>query len=99
MYGSRAQSSNPQPAKNASSTTVVAQSVVPPPAELAEHIYEHYLPPPEGGYEPLGSGAEEDGGGLERLDPVCLMDDDPYLLTPDSLRCVPTRSAALSAIE
>jgi YHS domain-containing protein len=54
-----------------------AGRVVAPPAELEPQIYERYLPPPEADYAPLGTGAEEDGGGLERLDPVCLMDVDP----------------------
>jgi YHS domain-containing protein len=54
-----------------------AGHVLPPPTELAEHIYERYLPPPEGEAIALGTGAEEDGAGLERLDPVCLMDVDP----------------------
>ena len=54
-----------------------AGRVLSPPAELAEHIYERYLPPPEGELIALGSGAEDDGAGLERLDPVCLMDVDP----------------------
>lgn len=58
-------------------TMLRAGNVVPPPAQLAPHIYERYLPPPVGDYAPLGSGAEDDGGGLERLDPVCLMDVDP----------------------
>ncbi|HEU4328009.1 MAG TPA: YHS domain-containing protein [Roseiflexaceae bacterium] len=56
---------------------LAAGRVVEPPAALAPHIYERYLPPPEAGYAPLGAGAEDDGGGLERLDPVCLMDVDP----------------------
>jgi YHS domain-containing protein len=51
--------------------------VVSPPSGLAEHIYERYLPPPEGDGIALGVGAEYDGAGLERLDPVCLMDVDP----------------------
>lgn len=54
-----------------------AGGVVAPPAELEPHIYDRYLPPPDAEYVPFGSGAEEDGGGLERLDPVCLMDVDP----------------------
>ena len=51
--------------------------VVAPPSDLAEHIYERYLPSPQGDDIILGTGAEDDGAGLERLDPVCLMDVDP----------------------
>lgn len=58
-------------------TMLQANHILPPPAELSDHVYERYLPPPEGEYVALGSGAEEDGAGLERLDPVCLMDVDP----------------------
>lgn len=58
-------------------TMLAAGQALPPPASLAEHVYARYLPPPHG--EPLliGAAAEEDGDGLERLDPVCLMDVDP----------------------
>lgn len=56
---------------------LAAGRALPPPHQLVEHVYERYLPPPEGAYEPLGTGAEDDGAGLERLDPVCLMDVDP----------------------
>jgi YHS domain-containing protein/(2Fe-2S) ferredoxin len=58
-------------------TMLRAGTVLPPPAELAEHVYERYLPPADATYTPLGAGAEQDGAGLERLDPVCLMDVDP----------------------
>lgn len=58
-------------------TMLQAGQILPPPAALAEHVYERYLPPPEGSYISLGAGAEDDGAGLERLDPVCLMDVDP----------------------
>jgi cobaltochelatase CobN len=51
--------------------------IVPPPAELAEHVYARYLPPPsDAGMLELAV-EEDDGAGLERLDPVCLMDVDP----------------------
>ena len=53
-----------------------AGRVLPPPPALAEHVYERYLPPPDAPYEPLVAG-DADGEGLERLDPVCLMDVDP----------------------
>ncbi len=50
--------------------------VLPPPDALQAHVYERYVAPPSGEYAPLvaSEGAEE---GLERLDPVCLMDVDP----------------------
>lgn len=53
-----------------------ASVVLPPPPVLVDHVYERYLPSPEGAYTPLIVG-EVDGGGLDRLDPVCLMDVDP----------------------
>lgn len=53
-----------------------AGRVLPPPPALAGHVYERYLPPPDAPYAPLGEGTGEIGG-LERLDPVCLMDVDP----------------------
>jgi YHS domain-containing protein len=55
---------------------LAAGRVLSPPPALAEHVYERYLPPPEAAYEPLVEG-ESDDGGLDRLDPVCLMDVDP----------------------
>jgi YHS domain-containing protein len=55
---------------------LAAGRFLPPPAELADHVYERYLPPPEDRYVPFVA-AEEDAAGLERLDPVCLMDVDP----------------------
>ncbi len=55
---------------------LAAGRVLPPPAELAAHVYERYLPPPNAPYEPLTEDAA-DTSGLERLDPVCLMDVDP----------------------
>jgi YHS domain-containing protein len=58
-------------------TMLRAGRVLPPPSELADHVYDRYLPPPGDAYTPLGTGAEDDGAGLERLDPVCLMDVDP----------------------
>ena len=55
-----------------------AGAVLPPPSVLADHVYERYLPPPEASYIPLVESAS-DTGGLERLDPVCLMDVDPAI--------------------
>jgi YHS domain-containing protein len=55
-----------------------AGRALPPEGELAEHVYARYLPPPTASGELVIGGAEEDdGAGLERLDPVCLMDVDP----------------------
>lgn len=59
-----------------------AGQVLPPPEALREHVYERYLPPPSDAYPALdeavgahdGAGADD---GLERLDPVCLMEVDP----------------------
>ena len=48
-----------------------------PPENLAGHVYARYLPPPTGVQLTIGAIVEEDGEGLERLDPVCLMDVDP----------------------
>jgi YHS domain-containing protein len=56
---------------------LAAGRVLPPPPALAEHVYDRYLPPPDAGYEPLVTPAAGDDDGLERLDPVCLMDVDP----------------------
>ena len=48
-----------------------------PPDHLRDHVYERYLPPPQDGWLPMSEIGSEDGDGLERLDPVCLMDVDP----------------------
>jgi YHS domain-containing protein len=53
-----------------------AGRVLPPPEPLHDHVYERYLPPPDDRYVPFVA-SEEDAAGLERLDPVCLMDVDP----------------------
>ena len=55
---------------------LAAGRVLPPPPVLTGHVYERYLPPPDEPYAPLVEDAG-DAGGLERLDPVCLMDVDP----------------------
>lgn len=57
-------------------TMLAAGHVLPPPESLRDHVYERFLPPPDGEYEQFGP-SEPDAGGLERLDPVCLMDVDP----------------------
>ena len=56
---------------------LAAGQVLEPPPALTPHVYERYLPPPEGDWLPLVATDDTDGGGLERLDPVCLMDVDP----------------------
>jgi YHS domain-containing protein len=53
-----------------------AGQVLPPPPVLVGHVYERYLPSPEAAFVPLVA-EEADACGLERLDPVCLMDVDP----------------------
>ncbi len=60
-------------------TMLEAGRVLPPPAVLADHVYARYLPAPEadGDVIWLEGGAADDPAGLERLDPVCLMDVDP----------------------
>lgn len=54
-----------------------AGQVVPPPPKLAEHVYARYVAPPASDIIPLGAVTADEEGGLERLDPVCLMDVDP----------------------
>ena len=51
-------------------------SVLPPPPALRDHVYERHLSPPGGRYRPLVESMEATDG-LDRLDPVCLMDVDP----------------------
>lgn len=58
-------------------TMLDAGHVLPPPPELSEHVYARYLPPPAGGEVVVGAASDEEDTGLERLDPVCLMDVDP----------------------
>jgi YHS domain-containing protein len=55
---------------------VAAGRIVPPPPVLEGHLYERYLPtgPQE---EVVFPSPPVDAEGLERLDPVCLMDVDP----------------------
>lgn len=56
---------------------LAAGKALPPPAELQGHVLERYYPAQPGEHVPLVPAAEDDGGGLDRLDPVCLMDVDP----------------------
>lgn len=56
---------------------LAAGRILPPPSELTEHVYARYLPPPEDAEALVLDLEADDGAGLERLDPVCLMDVDP----------------------
>jgi YHS domain-containing protein len=57
---------------------LAAGQVLAPSDALREHVYERYLDAPDGSDAiTLIDHVEDDGGGLERLDPVCLMDVDP----------------------
>lgn len=57
---------------------LAAGRVLTPPAALRDHVYERYLDSPDGAGDPIGVAPDaDDEGGLERLDPVCLMDVDP----------------------
>ncbi len=56
---------------------LAAGVVLPPPANLADHVYERYVAPPGDSWVPLASDSASEDDGLERLDPVCLMDVDP----------------------
>ena len=55
---------------------LAANAVLPPPAALRDHVYDRYLPPPDGDNTPLATHAEAVDA-LDRLDPVCLMEVDP----------------------
>jgi len=56
---------------------LAAGRVLTPPAGLRDHVYERFLPPSTADYEPLVDPGVVTGDGLDRLDPVCLMDVDP----------------------
>jgi cobaltochelatase CobN len=56
---------------------LAAERVVAPPDTLRDHVYERFVPPPVSDYEPLVDSAVTESDGLDRLDPVCLMDVDP----------------------
>lgn len=51
--------------------------VLPPPANLVDHVYERYGLPPPGEWVELVPSEPDTDDGLARLDPVCLMDVDP----------------------
>lgn len=56
---------------------LAAGKILPPPSALQDHVYERYLVPPSDDWITLAGPEPEDDGGIERLDPVCLMDVDP----------------------
>jgi YHS domain-containing protein len=56
---------------------LAAGQILAPPDLLKGHVYDRFLPPPVDAYEPLGNTADNVVDGLDRLDPVCLMDVDP----------------------
>jgi hypothetical protein len=58
-------------------SVLVAGRILPPPERLKDHVHGRFLPPPGNAFEPLVSMEEALGDGLDRLDPVCLMDPDP----------------------
>jgi YHS domain-containing protein len=52
--------------------------ILTPPLTLVEHVFVRFLPSPNDTETVvLARAQEDDGAGLERLDPVCLMDVDP----------------------
>jgi YHS domain-containing protein len=54
-----------------------AGRILPAPDRLKDHVYESFLMPPADYYEPLMISTNTVVDGLDRLDPVCLMDVDP----------------------
>ena len=58
-------------------TMLTSGHVVAPPESLADHIYARYLVAAASDTVVLGAAGAGDAGGLERLDPACLMDVDP----------------------
>jgi YHS domain-containing protein len=54
-----------------------AGTVLPVPDGLRGHVYERYVTPPDGAWLPFGEEDMDSGDGLDRVDPVCLMDVDP----------------------
>jgi YHS domain-containing protein len=58
-------------------TMLTAGQVLAPPERLHDHVYERYLPSPAVSYEPLVGDTTQTAAGLDRLDPVCLMEVDP----------------------
>ena len=66
-----------------------AGRIIPPTDRLGDHVYERFLPPPGHAIVPLMPALEVIADGLDRLDPVCLMDVDPSTTrhTGEYLRC------------
>jgi YHS domain-containing protein len=58
-------------------TMLAAGRILPPPDALAHHVYGRFLTPSANDHEPLVTTAEVAADGLDRLDPVCLMDVEP----------------------
>lgn len=56
---------------------LAAGHALPPPAALAEHVYDRYLPPPDDDGSIMSAVSATADDDLTRLDPVCLMDVDP----------------------
>jgi YHS domain-containing protein len=56
---------------------LTSSKVLPPPDDLRGHVYDRYLVPPEDEWLPMSAPDADEGNGLDRLDPVCLMDVDP----------------------
>jgi YHS domain-containing protein len=56
---------------------LAAGRVLQPPEVLKNHVYDRFLPPPLDGDEALVAMDQSSVDGLDRMDPVCLMDVDP----------------------
>jgi YHS domain-containing protein len=56
---------------------LVAGRICPPPEPLTDHVCERFLLQSDDEYELLVTSAEAIAHGLDRLDPVCLMEVDP----------------------
>src|SRR5207245_10732448 len=56
---------------------LAAGKVLSTPAGLQGHVYERFVEPPSWEFIPLVESGSANGDGLDRLDPVCLMEVDP----------------------
>ena len=56
---------------------LAAGQVLAPPARLRDRVYERYVPPASAEFVQLLETDGADSGGLDRIDPVCLMEVDP----------------------